>query len=313
MKKFDMVMLGAININLALRPVDETLFTRDVTKIPELGVTLGGDAMNEAIAAASLSNKVALCGKIGTDSFGQRVLTEAGGYGIDVSGIVQDPNVSTAVGTQLISQDGQRRIISYRGAIETYTLEEVRLDLIRQSAMLSIGSLNIMKKLEGPGITAILQEAKAADVITCADTIADTYGFGFDILKPHFPYLDYFLPSYEEAVAMSGERDPERISAFFRNLGCRHVVIKMGAEGCYVSDGRVSAQIAACPTEPVDTTGAGDNFVAGFLTAIRRGDELLEAARYANAVAAISVREMGSSGAVKSLEQVEAYRKQYNY
>lgn len=68
-----------------------------------------------------------------------------------------------------------------------------------------------------------------------------------------------------------------------------------------------------CPSEPVDTTGAGDNFVAGFLTGIRQGMDIAEATRYGSAVAAISIQAMGSSGAVKSPEQVEEYRKKQNY
>lgn len=313
MKKFDMAMLGAININLALRPVDKSMFERDVTRISDFGMTLGGDAMNEAITAAHLDNRVLLCGKVGDDAFGSQVLRQAQQHGIDISGVVRGKGECTAVGTQLISERGDRRIVSFRGAIESYVLEEVPMDLIRQAAILSIGSFNMLKCLEGPGITAILREAKNAGLITSADSMSDTYGFSFELLKPHFPYLDYFIPSYEEAVTMSGERKPARIAAFFRKLGCGNVVIKMGADGCYIQNNQFDAAIAACPTRPIDTTGAGDNFVAGFLTAVKQGMDLLAAARYGNAVAAISVQHMGSSGAIQSVEQVDQYRKQMNY
>lgn len=313
MKKYDMAMLGAININLALRPVDENLFERDVTQISDFGISLGGDAMNEAITAAHLGNRVVLCGRIGGDAFGRQVLAQAQEHGIDVSGVVCGKGESTAVGTQLVAENGDRRIISFRGAIESYNLDEVRMDLIRQADILSIGSLNILKRLEGSGITTVLRDAKEAGLITSADTMSDTYGFSFNLIKPHFPYLDYFLPSYDEAVAMSGERTPACIATFFRRMGCKNVVIKMGADGCYIQNAQFDEAIPACPTRALDTTGAGDNFVAGFLTAIKQGMDLPYAARYGNAVAAISVQYMGSSGAIQNLEQVDQYRKQMNY
>lgn len=313
MKKYDMAILGAINANLALRPVDSRMFDRDVTRISGFGVTPGGDAMNEAITAAHLDNHVLLCGKIGDDIFGRHVLQQAREHGVDVSGVIQGSGEWTAVGVQLIAESGERRIISFRGAMESYTLEDVPMDLICQAEIVSIGSLNILKCLEGSDTTEILRNAKGAGAITSADTMSDTYGFGFEIIKPHFPYLDFFLPSYEEAVAMSSETEPKRIATFFRKLGCANVVIKMGADGCYVQNEQFGEIVPACPTVPLDTTGAGDNFVAGFLTGIRRGMGLLDAARYGNAVAAISVQYMGSSGAVKSRRQVEEFRNANHY
>lgn len=313
-KKYDMVMLGAINLNLALRPVDIKMFWQDVTLISDMEATPGGDAMNEAITAACLSNRVALCGKVGDDFFGQSVIGIAQSHGVDTSGVVRSAAARTALGTQLVAEDGQRHIVSYRGAMETYCIDDVAMDIVRDTEILSIGSLFILKNLDGEGMCTVLREAQQSGAITAADTMQDTYGIGVEGIRPCLKYLDYFLPSYEEAAALSGKQDPREQADFFQEAGCKNVVIKLGGEGCFVAGGDGTREfLPVCPSDPVDTTGAGDNFVAGFLTGIRRGMDIAEAARFGSAVAAISIQAMGSSGAVKSLEQVEEYRKKQNY
>lgn len=313
-KRYDMAMLGAINLNLALRPVDAGMFERDVTLIPFMEATPGGDAMNEAITAARLGNKVVLCGKVGNDFFGKSVIAEAQRHKVDTAGVVQSATERTALGTQLVAGDGQRHIVSYRGALETYGLADVDMDIVENTAVLSIGSMFILKSLDGEGMREVLRRAKEAGVVTSADTMQDTYGIGFAGIRPCLEYLDYFLPSFGEAATLSGTESPEEQAAFFMQAGCQNVVVKMGRKGCFVAgNGGEREYLPECPGEPVDTTGAGDNFVAGFLTGVRKGYGIVEAARLGSATAAISVQAMGSSGAVKSLAQVEEYRKQHNY
>jgi sugar/nucleoside kinase (ribokinase family) len=131
------------------------------------------------------------------------------------------------------------------------------------------------------------------------------------VVGPCMPHIDYFMPSYEEAVRLAGgETAPERIADAFLALGAKTAVIKLGKDGCYAKDSRTGAAFYA-PTylsvKPVDTTGAGDAFCAGFIAGLARGLPLEGCAALANAVGTFCVTAMGASTGVKGLGEVEAF------
>ncbi|HKZ61773.1 MAG TPA: carbohydrate kinase family protein, partial [Nitrososphaera sp.] len=155
------------------------------------------------------------------------------------------------------------------------------------------------------GVTTILSEAKNAGAITAADVASDSFSQGRDIVFNNLPLLDYFLPSYVEAKYLTGETNPARMAKFILKKGCKNVIIKTGVDGCYVANDKISQVVPTFTNVIVrDTTGAGDNFVGGFLAGLIDGYDLLEAARYANAVASISVTGMGGISAVQNKQQV---------
>jgi sugar/nucleoside kinase (ribokinase family) len=312
-KQFNITTMGLINVNLAVKPVSKQIFDNDITLISPVEMTPGGDAMNQAVTAAALSNKTVLLGTVGYDMFGQFAIETAHKQGVIVDYIKKAVS-PTAMGIMLIQEDGQRNICASRGAIETLVLEDIDMHVIENSAIVCIGSLFGLKNLDGKkGVFEILKRAKECGAITAADILHDNYHIGFESIRECFCYLDYFFPSYGEAFAISGEKDVRSQAAFFRNAGCVSVVIKLGAEGCFISSPDFEKMIPPCPGEPKDTSGAGDNFVAGFLTGLVQGIGIKNSARLGNAVAAISIQYFGSSGAIKSLNQVETYRKEVNY
>ena len=114
--------------------------------------------------------------------------------------------------------------------------------------------------------------------------------------------MDYFIPSYEEAVALTGRKNPEDIVRSFFKAGAPNIVgVKLGAKGCYIANHRYAEYVPpAKASRVVDTTGAGDAFVAGFLGATVKGFSAFAAARIANAVAAGCVTAVGASTAIQS-------------
>ena len=95
----------------------------------------------------------------------------------------------------------------------------------------------------------------------------------------------------------------------FLSYGVRNVVIKLGDRGCFVKNHSECGLIDAFPSEAVDTTGAGDNFAAGFIKGILQGWDIRECARFANAAGALAVRGIGATSGVRSMEQVLEYMK----
>jgi sugar/nucleoside kinase (ribokinase family) len=313
-KQFDITTIGLINVNVAVSPVSKTIFDNDITLINPVEITPGGDAMNEAITAAALSNKTVLIGMVGSDIFGRFVIETARKNGVIVDYIKKCDGIPTAVGIMLVQKDGQRTICAARGAVEILTLKDIDMQVVENSSIVCIGSIFGLKNLDGKkGVFEILTRAKNSDVITAADVLHDNYHIGFESVRDCFCLIDYFFPSYGEAFAISGEKDVKLQAQFFKKTGCTSVIIKLGADGCFVDSPGFEGIIPPCPGKPKDTSGAGDNFAAGFLTGLRQNRGIEDSVRLGNAVAAISIQYPGSSGAVTSMDQVEEYRRHVGY
>ena len=123
------------------------------------------------------------------------------------------------------------------------------------------------------------------------------------LLKAILPHVDYFLPSFDEAVLLTGQRAPRKIIAAFRAAGASGVVgVKLGSRGCIVNwEGEEQLVPPLRVRNVVDATGAGDAFVSGFLAGILRGFDPFAAARVGNAVAASCITAVGASTAIRPL------------
>ena len=140
-----------------------------------------------------------------------------------------------------------------------------------------------------------------------ADTKLPTYReLQLEEIADILPLIDYIFPNEKEASYYSGislEEDGKtplsdkyrKMADVFRGYGIRNVIIKAGADGCYVSGEEGTFHLPALPVEVVDSTGAGDNFVAGFLSGILRGEGLTACAERGRRQAAICISRMGAS------------------
>jgi 2-dehydro-3-deoxygluconokinase len=121
------------------------------------------------------------------------------------------------------------------------------------------------------------------------------------------PMSDILKTSLEDGQTLSGHQAPEAIARFYRELGAGVVVVTLGPDGVLVSHGNESAVVTGRKVECVDATGAGDAFTGAFLAELCRGAEIAEAARFANAAAALSTREFGAVAGLPSRQDVEAF------
>lgn len=105
-----------------------------------------------------------------------------------------------------------------------------------------------------------------------------------------------------------GTSNPEEIAKSFLDMGCRKVVVKLGKEGCYATDGNNDCYVEGYVIEsPIDTVGAGDGFAAGFLSGILNGDSIEESSRLANAVGAMATLVRGDMEGFPTLSQVNQF------
>lgn len=306
-KQYDIVTIGLMAYDMILRTVDETIFTRDATLLNGLGVSSGGGAMTQAVIASRLGCKTALVSKVGTDTFSHYLLEVLAEAGVDSTYIKISPTDTMMVTIALVRSDGTRNFLTWEGSSNrTFCLDDFDLSIVKKAKIVSYGSFYFLQGLDCGGAAEIFKEAKSGGAITIADAASDAFHQGQNIVLHNLPLIDYFIPSYEEARYLTGEADYRRMADKLLAKGCGNIIIKLGKEGCFAANQKESRLIPACHTIPVcDSTGAGDNFVGGFMTGLLDGKDIFSAARYGNTVASVSIGAMGAVTAVKNRQQIE--------
>jgi len=307
-KHFDVIVAGLALADVIGRPVDlRKPPKRGALKlIDSITLTTGGNVSNVGIDLAKLGFRVGAVTRVGNDSIGRFVLQHYKTFGIDTEGVIIDAKAQTSATMVSVDGDGERTFLHTRGCMAHFRAGDLlgRVPYLQKAGILAIGYLGLLPETEKefPRLFGTLK-AKT-DLKIFLDTAASPRVLPKE-LKAFLPYVDYFVPSYEEAVLLTGRKTPEAIVETLFRSGAPHVVgVKLGARGCYLSDGVRSEFIRAKLVKKViDATGAGDAFVAGFIAATVRGFDPFHAARVANAVAASCVRAVGASTAIKSFER----------
>jgi sugar/nucleoside kinase (ribokinase family) len=268
----------------------------------------GGCAANTGVALAKLGVDTALIGKVGSDGFGDFLVSCFERVGIDAGGVARDPGAATAATMVLVHGDGERSFLHYLGANATFTLEDVDFARVRRSKILHVAGAFVMPMLDGAPTAELLRRAKAEGILTALDTVWDARGRWMETLAPCLPYVDYLLPNIEEARMLAGGREePKDVAQCLLDAGAKVVVLKLGERGSYIraADG-TELSVPALSVLAIDALGAGDAYVAGFLAGLARDWDLDRCARFANAVGACCVTALGATTGVKSFDETLA-------
>jgi sugar/nucleoside kinase (ribokinase family) len=251
---------------------------------------------------------VEVIGRIGTDAFGDFLLSELRSRGIGLKGVSRDPQTGTSATMVMVDVDGERRFVHHIGANAGLTLEHINWAQVEHASILHVAGTMVLPGLDGQPTVELLRRAKSAGVTTFLDTVWDDTGRWMQVLEPCLPHVDYFVPSLEEARALTGQRKPEDIGQTLLDHGVGTVGLKMGAAGCLVMTyASESLRMPAFEVDAVDATGAGDAFAAGFIAGVWQGWSLEDTARLANAVGALCVTGLGATGGVRSLPDTIAF------
>ncbi len=319
----DVLSLGIFVVDVLGRPIDRFPDKGTLALFDEMEIHSGGCANNTAIALARLGISVGAMGKVGNDAFGNLVLQTLTENAVDTTGMVtadaSETDVSTSFTFVAVASDGERSFCHYLGANGELREAELNWDIIKTAKILHIGGSLVMPNFDGEPMANVLRKAKALGITTSLDTAWDATGKWLETLEPCLPYVDIFLPSLVEAQHLvgdaSGRESPplREISQFFRAYGIHTVGIKMGTQGSYVCRGPVGEPsrsqhpseeifVPAYPVNVVDTTGAGDAYVAGFLAGTVMGWDLKATAELAAATGAACVTAIGTTAGIQNLE-----------
>ncbi len=277
--------------------------------VSSIELAVGGDALNQCVALSKLGNNAGLMALIGNDAQGKFVLEQCQARKINTEGLCVDPNVPTTTSIVLIDTSGEHVFLGARGgSAMAMGPEHFNLDLIKSGLkVFAIGSLYWAPRFDRAVAVPFLRKAKSVGAVTVADMVMDYIGGGFDALGEAWQYLDYAAPSELEAERLTGSRDPQVIANAFRQRGVKNVILKRGLKGTLAFIGGDVFECPAFKVDAIDTTGAGDTFMAGFMHCLVSGLGPQQSLRFASACAALSVQEVGAGAGLKSLQQVEDF------
>lgn len=312
-KKNDVICIGAAVVDIPLHPVSRDIFTTESYPLERISMVTGGDALNEAMIISRLGHSVALMSVVGDDAPGKFILNTCALDGVDCSKVVVDPTIDTSINIGLVTADGERTFVTNRnGSLWKFEYSHLDVSGFQSAKLLSLASIFNSPLINGPSLVKIFKSAKEHGLIICADMIMPRLGEQLHDVREALSYVDYFFPNYDEAALLTHRTDVKEITDIFLECGVKNVVVKMGKKGCYLRNKSLATRVATYTRiKALDTIGAGDNFVAGFITAILDGKELLECAKFANATATIAVQSVGATTGVKSRQEVDALYEQY--
>jgi len=303
----DAAIFGLIVADLIAEPIDlrHPPAPGGLQLIRSISLTTGGNVCNTGVAMRKLGMTVAAAGLVGQDVLGQAVLARLSAEGLDASAVFRTDKAQTSASIVAVEPSGERVFFHTAGATALLDADAFRrcFDVFQSCAIVQIGYFGLLPSLT-PQLPKLLAELRklAPQTRIALDTVNPPADW--EQLLPILPYLDIFAPSRTEAVALSGQTDPARMVAFFRQHMPRGLIgIKLDAQGCYLDDTRAAVFIPSYQIQVVDTTGAGDTWFGGLLTALRHKMPLEQAGRFANRAAADCCTALGASAGVHNFAQ----------
>jgi 2-dehydro-3-deoxygluconokinase len=265
----------------------------------------GGDTSNMIIAAARSGARTAYLTRVGDDEFGRMLLELWKGEGVDTSDVIVDREAPT--GVYFVTHGPQGHAFSYfRAGSAASRLQPSDLPDLEKAAF-----------VHASGITMAISQSACDTVLAAFERAKGKISFDSNLRLKLWPLeraremigraagmADYFFPSVEDAQQLSGEKSPDANVDWAHRLGAKTVFLKLGPDGVVVSDGKKRLPIPGLKVKAVDATGAGDCFCGAALARLAAGDTIWEAARYANAAAALATTGFGAVDPLPREEEV---------
>lgn len=273
----------------------------------------GGDTSNCAIAAARQGAKVGYVTHIGADPFGDAFMRLWADEGVDTSAVKRVTDAQT--GIYFVTHGASGHAFSYfraGSASSRMGPEDLPVEALKSAGILHVS-----------GISQAISDAAADAVFAAIDVVRSAGGrVSYDtnlrlklwplqraraVIHAAMQRCDIALPGLDDAEHLTGLTAPDAIADFYLGLGADIVALTLGKDGTLVATPEHRERLAAQVVEAVDATAAGDTFDGAFLARIAAGDSPFDAARYANAAAALSTLGYGAVAPMPDRKAVEAF------
>jgi sugar/nucleoside kinase (ribokinase family) len=302
------LVVGEINVDLVLQGYHDFPVPGREVLVDDFEMVLGSASAICAMGLARLGTSVAFLGKVGDDTWGRFCLEAMSGRGIDVSRVVRDTAVKTGL-TVAITGPSDRALVSYLGSIRALTPADVSDSAFDGFTHLHASSYFLQEALR-PGLRDVFARARRQGLTTSLDPGFDPSQTWGEDLRDTLLEADLFFPNEVELEGLTGTKDvPEALRRL--DNGRTRTVAKLGREGAAVIDGGQVLRVGAFPIDPVDTTGAGDSFNAGFLHGWLGRSPLAECLRLGAACGALSTRGLGGTARQPTRQEADAFIREH--
>lgn len=304
MRNFDLIGFGALNVD-GLFKVDRIIAAEEESVILDHIESCGGSAANTTVGLAKLGCKTGFIGKVANDKEGKMLLESFSQEDIDVNGIIVSKQGRSGRVIGLVDGKGQRALYVNAGVNDTIQYEEINSEYASGTKILHLTSF--AGKISFQTQKRLL-ERLPRNVKISFDPGALYAKMGLADLEPIIQRTFVLLPSVSELEALTGKSDYKTGAQVLFERGVKLVAVKLGADGCYVSDGTRNWLIEAFKVKAVDTTGAGDAFNAGFLYGLISGQSTFLCGKIGNFVASRCITQLGARAGLPTREELVEYK-----
>jgi sugar/nucleoside kinase (ribokinase family) len=295
---------GTLVADVVVGPIGQWPGPGQSADLDSIEIVPGGAVANTGMALARLGVPVSACAAVGADNLGTIIKGSVSTWATR-NAIRVIPSRRTTASIVAISKDRDRSFLTAAGACDQFqfTPEDVEREVSAGSRALHIGYAMLLPGLDGEPLKKVMRAAGRLGVLTSLDVTYYDHRPWPDLLQL-MPEIDVFCPSLSEARLITGESDPAKAARALVRAGVRHfVAVTNGEHGALVEVvGEGQDFVPARPVHVINTTGAGDAFIAGVLAAWYRGLPWWSAARIGSFVASLAVTSRRRYDSLRTLE-----------
>jgi ribokinase len=302
--KTEVVAMGDVNLDIIAHYPGFLTYSQDALA-NSMQVHCGGSAANTAAALCGLGLRVRLIGRVGQDPMARLALRCLRDAGVLLGGVQRDPTHVTGLIYIVVTPDGERTMLSYRGANVFTDPEQIREADFRRARLFHISGYALLAEPQRSAAHRALGLAREHRLAICLDPGLSLCQAAPDLIYSLLPSLDLLVPTMAEAEALTGHASPEDCAQALLARGARAAAIKLGKDGCLMAAGEGMVHMPAFAVEAKDTTGAGDAFNAGLIAGYVAGLGWPAAAALGNALGAVTAGRVGAADRAPALAEVD--------
>lgn len=290
-------VFGDINVDLSF----------SVTTLPSEGDDMpatalswnsGGAGLNTAVAFAQLGGHVRLIGRIGSDPAAEVALRAARTARLDCSAVQIDHEAATGLCGVIISPNGQRTFLSYRGANTRCKPADLEPDILTGCALLFVGGHTLLDDPQRASALRLIDLAMTNNIPIALDLCLPAVRSALRTVEALLPRIWLLTLNEAELETMLPGQSIQQGLKRLHVTGVRYVAVKRGAQGCSVSKGDAQLDLLPPAVSAVDTNACGDAFAAGFAWALLHNADLAASATLANLLGALTATKPGAAEAI---------------
>jgi sugar/nucleoside kinase (ribokinase family) len=309
MPRYDYTSMGFYTYDCLGWPFTEVPPGGGTVFIDELTLAVSGAGGTAAIAAAKMGLKTLAVAGVGEDLMGDWVLQRLQHFGVDTWGVQRQPGWKTSSSIVTTRADGSRPALHMIGATKDFYVDDTMIPRVIDAKVFHVGGVGLMNAMDQGQSAAVMKAAKAGGAVTTVDVFA---GSPKDLpaIARVLPYTDYFMPSIEEAMALTEKTDMADTAKMFLDMGVKACVFTLGGDGAYYRDrDGLTFKVPAFDIKVKCTCGCGDAFNAGFAVGLVKGFDAEKIVRFAQATSALNATSLGSQAGVVDFEHTLNFMK----